>query len=228
MNRPRLLDLFCGAGGAGMGYHRAGFEVIGVDIHPQPDYPFEFIQGDWAEPLAFLPGLWKRQGRRYAIHASPPCQRYSTMTKKWARQDAHPDLVDPVREALELIGAPFVIENVVGAPLRDPVMLCGTMFGLAGGDWHLRRHRNFETGNGFSLGFPPAVCHHAPGHAMAVYGHPGGSSRRDPNARFGSFAEWKVAMGVDWMAADELAESIPPAYTEWIGTRLLAALEVAA
>jgi DNA (cytosine-5)-methyltransferase 1 len=219
--RPVLLDLFCGAGGAAMGYHRAGFDVVGVDIKPQPEFPFEFIQGDWQDPLWVLPGVWERQGRPYAIHASPPCQAYSTMTKKWGRSAEHPDLVAPVREHLEAIGAPFVIENVAGAPLADPVMLCGSMFGLEGDGWYLKRHRLFEA-HGFSL-WPPGPCAHR-GAAMAVFGHPGGSSKRDPKARFGSFAEWKVAMGIDWMKAGELAESIPPAYTEWIGRQLFAAL----
>lgn len=209
-----------------MGYRRAGFDVVGVDVKPQPHYPFEFIQAEWDEPLYVLPGLWEREGIPYAIHAIPPCQRYSTMTRKWDRQGDHPDLVDPVREHLELIGAPFVIENVAGAPLRNPVTLCGTMFGLSGDDWHLRRHRLFETS--WSLSWPPASCNHAPGNAMAVFGHPGGSSRRDPKARFGSFAEWQAAMGVDWMSATELAEAIPPAYTEWIGRQLLSALGAAA
>lgn len=221
MSRPILLDLFCGAGGAAMGYHRAGFDVVGVDIKPQPHFPFEFIQADWEEPLGILPGLWERQGRPYAIHASPPCQAYSTMTKKWGRSAEHPDLVEPVREHLEMIGAPFVLENVVGSPLVDPVMLCGTMFGLVGSDWHLRRHRIFEP-HGFDL-WPPASCAHRPGYAMAVYGHPGGSSKRDPKARFGSFAEWQRAMGIDWMTAAELAEAIPPVYTEHIGAELIRA-----
>ncbi len=215
----RLLDLFCGAGGAAMGYHRAGFEVIGVDIAPQPHYPFEFIQADWEDPLAVLPGLWERHGEPYVIHASPPCQAYSTMTKKWGRSAEHPDLVAPVRERLLEIGAPYVIENVVGAPLLDPIRLCGSSFGLP-----VRRHRLFE------MSHPPLLvppCQHA-GPALQVNGHPGGSSRRDPNARFGSTEEWKAGMGIDWMSAPELAEAIPPAYTEWIGRQLLAALERAA
>lgn len=216
MSKPRLLDLFCGAGGAAMGYHRAGFDVVGVDIEPQPRFPFEFIQASWDEPLMFLPGLWEREGVPYVIHASPPCQRYSTMTKKWGRSDDHPDLVEPVREHLQLVGAPYVIENVVGAPLLNPIRLCGSSFGLP-----VRRHRLFEMSDPPLL-VPP--CQHD-GPALQVNGHPGGSSKRDPNARFGSTEEWKVGMGIDWMNAPELAEAIPPAYTEWIGRQLIAVLE---
>lgn len=217
MTRPRLLDLFCGAGGASAGYERAGFEVIGVDLYPQPNYPYEFIQADWEEPLWFLPGLWEREGVPYAIHASPPCQRYSTMTKKWGREDDHPDLIEPVREHLEAIGVPFVIENVAGAPLQNATMLCGSMFGLGSEGYQLRRHRLFEP-HGFDL-WPPAACHHQ-GQALPVYGHPGGSSKRD-GLKFPGASAWREGMGIDWMSIKELAESIPPAFTEWVGAALL-------
>ncbi|HUW17347.1 MAG TPA: hypothetical protein VMW94_09740 [Actinomycetes bacterium] len=223
--KPLLLDLFCGAGGASMGYHRAGFEVVGVDVEPQPHYPFEFIQADWAEPLTVLPGLWERQGRPYAIHASPPCQRYSSMTKRWARSADHPDLVDPTREALELIGAPYVIENVEGAPLLDPLRLCGSMFGLGSQGYGLRRHRIFEAGGGFTLDWAPAMCNHV-GPALPVYGHAGGKSKRD-GLTFPGTDAWREGMGIDWMTGKELAESIPPAYTEWIGRMLLPVTEAA-
>lgn len=222
MSKPRLLDLFCGAGGAAMGYSRAGFEVVGVDIKPQPHYPFEFIQASWEEPLMFLPGLWEREGVPYAIHASPPCQRYSSMTKRWDRSDEHPDLVDPVREHLELIEAPFVLENVEGAPLRSPLMLCGSMFGLGSQGYGLRRHRIFEPGGGFTLDWPPASCSHV-GPALPVYGHAGGTSKRD-GLKFPGTDAWREGMGIDWMTGNELAESIPPAYTEWIGRQLIASL----
>jgi DNA (cytosine-5)-methyltransferase 1 len=220
MSKPRLLDLFCGAGGAAMGYHRAGFDVVGVDIKPQPHYPFEFLQASWDEPLMVLPGLWERDGIPYAIHASPPCQRYSGMTKKWGRSLDHPDLVDPVRDHLDLIGAPYVIENVEGAPLRDPTMLCGTMFGLRSGEYRLRRHRLFEA-HGFTV-WPPASCAHI-GPALPVYGHAGGKSKRD-GLTFPGTDAWREGMGIDWMTGNELAESIPPAYTEWIGRQLIEAL----
>ena len=116
----RLLDLFCGAGGASEGYRRAGFDVVGVDLAPQPRYPFPFVLADWRDGLARITGEWKRGGVAYAIHASPPCQRYSSMTKKWGRSKNHPDLVATVREALLATGVPFVIENVPGAPLFAP------------------------------------------------------------------------------------------------------------
>ena len=217
--RPRLLDLFCGAGGVAVGYHRAGFDVVGVDLSPQPHFPFEFIQADWEEPLAFLPGLWEREGIPYAIHASPPCQRYSTMTKKWGREESHPDLVEPVQMALRELaeeGMPYVIENVVGAPLDDPVTLCGSMFGLGSQGYQLRRHRIFESNVFF---FPPAMCNHA-GRALPVYGHAGGRSKRDGISFPGTDA-WREGMGIDWMTGKELAESIPPAYTEGIGKQLI-------
>ena len=219
--KPRILDLFSGAGGAAMGYHRAGFEVVGVDIKPQPHYPFEFIQADWAEVLYILPGLWEREGVPYAIHASPPCQRYSTMTKKWGRSDDHPALVEPVREHLEMIEVPFIIENVIGSPLINTIMLCGSMFGLGAEGYQLRRHRLFEP-HGFNLKAPTS-CNHV-GQALPVYGHSGGSSKRD-GLRFPGISAWKTGMGIDWMIAPELAESIPPAYTEWIGTQLLKSME---
>lgn len=215
--KPILLDLFCGAGGAAMGYHRAGFDVVGVDIKPQPHFPFEFIQSDWEEPLHVLPGLWEREGRPYAIHASPPCQRYSLMTKRWARSNNHPNLINPVREHLETIGAPFIIENVMGAPLVNTTMLCGSMFGLGAEGYQLRRHRLFEP-HGFNLR-SPHKCNHE-GQALPVYGHPGGSSKRD-GLKFPSAAVWRVGMEIYWMTVPELAASVPPAYTEWVGTSLM-------
>lgn len=221
--RPRLLDLFCGAGGAAMGYHRAGFDVVGVDINPQPHYPFEFIQADWEEPLTILPGLWERDGIPYAIHASPPCQRYSSMTKRWDRSDDHPDLVAPVRDWLEAVEVPFVLENVEGAPLHSPLMLCGSMFGLGSQGYGLRRHRIFEGGGGFEIGWAPASCHHE-GPALPVYGHAGGKSKRD-GLTFPGTDAWREGMGIHWMTGKELAESIPPAYTEWIGSQLIALLQ---
>ncbi len=204
-----------------MGYHRAGFEVVGVDIKPQPHFPFEFIQDGWAGPLTTLPGLWERTGRRYAIHASPPCQRYSTMTKKWGREDSHPDLVEPVRDELALIGVPFVIENVPGAPLESPITLCGSMFGLGSGDYQLRRHRIFESN--IDLSTPPR-CAHDGRQSLPVYGHAGGRSKRD-GLKFPGTDAWREGMGIDWMSGKELAESIPPAYTEWIGQRLMDAIQ---
>src|SRR3990167_2746873 len=219
--KPRLLDLFCGAGGAAMGYHRAGFEVVGVDIKPQPHFPFEFIQANWEEPLHYLPGLWEREGIPYALHASPPCQRFSVMTKKWGRSEEHPDFVGDVREALQEVGCHYIIENVVGAPLHSPVMLCGSMFGLGSQGYRLRRQRIFEASFDF---WPPASCSHV-GQALPVYGHAGGRSKRD-GLRFPGTDAWREGMGIDWMTGNELAEAIPPAFTRWVGRQILEALNV--
>ena len=154
MSKPRLLDLFCGAGGAAMGYHRAGFEVVGVDISPQPNYPFEFYQLDatalvqdvdnkcWHESQTktTLPGAsYACLGNFDAIHASPPCQRYTTLVAQAGTFGDYPDLVEPIREILKASGLPYVIENVPGAPIEG-VLLCGSMFGLK-----VIRHRVFES-----------------------------------------------------------------------------------
>lgn len=193
-----------------MGYYRAGFEVVGVDNKPQPHYPFEFILADALEvPLEGFD----------AYHASPPCQRYSTMTKKWGREDEHPDLIGKTRERLLATGKLYVIENVPQAPLIEPLMLCGTMFGLHSGEYRLRRHRHFETN--FSI-FAPATCCHI-GKALPVYGHAGGRSKRDGLSFPGTDA-WREGMGIDWMVGNELAEAIPPAYTEYIGKYLIRGL----
>jgi DNA (cytosine-5)-methyltransferase 1 len=205
--RPRLLDLFCGAGGAAMGYHRAGFDVVGVDINPQPHYPFEFHQAD---ALTYpLDGF-------DAIHASPPCQSYAITNNIWKKPEGHyPDLVEPIRERLLASGLPWVIENVPGAPLIDPVTLCGNSFGL-----RVYRHRLFES---------QAVFLMAPGHprhtARASYGRtPTPSEFFTISGHFGDVEGGKLAMGIDWMTRQELAQAIPPAYTEWIGRQLLASL----
>lgn len=226
----RLLDLFCGAGGAAMGYHRAGFEVVGVDIKPQKNFPFEFHQGD---ALTYpLDGF-------DAIHASPPCQAYSTMRKGLWKDREHPDLIAAVRERLIASGLPYVIENVPGAPLDDPMMLCGTMFGLGTAEGNqLRRHRYFECNFGLIL---TPECQHNDVSAVPVYGggqngdyhtprrkpktigvwgHAGGSSNRDGVVQFGTDKR-REAMGIDWMTGNELSESIPPAYTEYIGHYLM-------
>lgn len=215
--RPRLLDLFCGAGGAAMGYHRAGFDVIGVDINPQPNYPFKFIQGDALDVAnGGLPTF-------AAVHASPPCQRYSTMT---ADVDKHPDLVGPIRELLVASGLPYVIENVPQAPLVGPVTLCGSAFGL-----RVRRHRAFES-NAALIG---TECYHAEqGRPVGVYGqHPDRRQHFRPDGtqrgtKATTLGHGRRAMGIDWMTWPELAESIPPAYTEYIGRQLLDAMERAA
>ena len=143
----RILDLFCGAGGAGMGYHRAGFDVVGVDISPQPNYPFEFYRGDALEYLASY-------GDRFdAIHASPPCQSSSALTKGTNKGRHYPDLIPATREALTRFDVPTVIENVQGSDLRRDVTLCGEMFGLG-----VIRHRYFEISR-FDVPQPKHVKH---------------------------------------------------------------------
>ncbi len=220
-SRPRLLDLFCGAGGAAVGYHRAGFDVVGVDIKPQPHYPFKFIQAD---ALEFT--RWGAVAYLFdAIHASPPCQAYSVLRR--ANPDAeYPNLIAPTRELLEATGLPYVIENVPGAPTRHLIVLCGSMFGLGANGRQLRRHRNFELS--FPMMSPP--CQHE-GEAIGVYGGgPTGrytfenGAKKDYYNRRGGYqgtiAEKQEAMGIDWMNAAEINQAIPPAYTELIGFQL--------
>jgi DNA (cytosine-5)-methyltransferase 1 len=214
--KPRLLDLFCGAGGAAMGYHRAGFEVVGVDINPQPHYPFEFHQAD---ALAFIEEGMLTQGDYWtgqvgffdAIHASPPCQAYSWAAKRWNVERA--DLVEPTRDLLQATGLPYVIENVIGAPLYQPLTLCGTQFGL-----EVIRHRLFESN--VMLMAPGVKCRHEgsvkDGTYVTVAGHGGDNIKGR-----GSRAAKQRAMGIDWMTDAELNEAIPPAYTEWIGRQLI-------
>lgn len=217
MSRPRLLDLFCNAGGATRGYQLAGFDVVGVDIEPQPDYcGDEFHQADALEfPLDGFD----------AIHASPPCQGYSTKTMDKGR---HPRLIEPVRERLVRAGVPYVIENVDGAKheLRNPFRLCGSSFGL-----RVRRHRWFESN--VLLMAPP--CDHAWQDAdkrFELYDH-GRWYRSGIVHVFGTGGgkgaeHWAEAMGIDWTDRAHLAEAIPPAYTEHIGRQLLTAIGVAA
>jgi len=198
-----------------MGYYRAGFEVVGVDIAGHPDYPFKIIEADAMTVLAdvdFLDGF-------DVITASPPCPRYSVATPA-ANRDNHPDLVGPVREALKAWGGPYVIENVPGSPLDDPLILCGSMFGLA-----VRRHRLFES----NVDLHAVRCRHK--NQKTVYGvygqhadRPGGWLRPDGTARglkATSVAHAQEVMGIDWMSSwSDLADAIPPAYTEWIGNLL--------
>jgi DNA (cytosine-5)-methyltransferase 1 len=207
--RPRLLDLFCGAGGCSVGYHRAGFDVTGVDIEPQPNYPFEFHQGD---AMTFpLEGF-------DVIHASPPCQRY--MTGGLVNRDTRPDLLGPIRARLAASGVPYVIENVPGAPLRRDLILCGSMFGL-----DVRRHRWFEL-NPRMIALTPSCDHSRP--AAGVYGNLHGKAGAWPGMLPSDLPTWQKAMGVDWMTAPELSEAIPPAYTEFVGAQILDQLTVAA
>ena len=212
-DRPRLLDLFCGAGGAGEGYHRAGFDVTGVDIKPQPHNPHKFIQADALEYA-------REHGREFdAIHASPPCQAYSVL-KSMKNAKHHIGLIPSTRKLLEAIGLPYIIENVPGAPLQSysclfgkhGVMLCGSMFDLGVERGYLRRHRLFETS--FSVK-QPFCNHHGP--AVGVYGHGGHTGKHRMLYR----KEASVAMGIDWMNRDEMCQAIPPVYTEFIGKQLM-------
>lgn len=205
--KPRLLDLFCGAGGSSMGYYRAGFEVEGVDNRPQPHYPFKFYQADALEfPLEGYD----------AYHASPPCQAYSKITAVAYREN-HPDLIDSTRQALLSTGKPYVIENVECARhlLINPIMLCGSMFGL-----QIWRHRWFEIyPETFFLQTP---CSHI-GHPVLVTGTP---KRKGVRIKEPTTAEIRVALTTDWMTKKEMDEAIPPAYTEYIGKQLLKCLTV--
>lgn len=214
--KPRLLDLFCGAGGAGMGYSRAGFEVVGVDINPQPHYPFEFHQADaLTYPLEGFD----------AIHASPPCQRYSAGSAAAGRSRTHPDYYEPIRDRLIRTGLPFVVENVLGAPYSHGFVLCGSMF-----DMRIRRHRNFETS---WLVLMPFYCDHGGDRPITITGNgahfeDGGGIRDYSHSRHASRSLWPELMGMPWAEGHEIAEAIPPAYTEWIGRQLLAVIERAA
>jgi len=203
----RLLDLFCGAGGAGMGYHRAGFEVVGVDLNPQPNYPFEFHQAD---ALGVLDWGWPVLGRFDAIHASPPCQAYAPVTNWRGSQADHPDLFAPVRDRLVASGVPWVIENVPHAPFSPDFILCGSQFGLP-----IRRHRWFLTS--WTAGALVAPCMHSSRDLAFDHGGTGATE-----------SEYRAAMGVPWMTVKESRNAIPPAYTQYIGEHLMAHLGVAA
>jgi DNA (cytosine-5)-methyltransferase 1 len=198
-----------------MGYHRAGFDVVGVDIKPQPNYPFECVVDD---ALDYLEGqIFDRFLPFDAIHASPPCQAYSVLGSSYDRSK-HSDLVDRTRALLQRAGLPYVIENVPGSPLVNPVQLCGSSFGLG-----VRRHRLFECS--FPIMVPP--CNHASQRpkyriyehgkwsispVVRVFGDPGGKAAE----------HWNDAMGIDWMTRKEIVQTIPPAYTQYVGEQLLA------
>jgi DNA (cytosine-5)-methyltransferase 1 len=197
--KPRLLDLFCGAGGAAMGYYRAGFEVVGVDIKPQPHYPFEFHQAD---ALTYpLDGF-------DAYHASPPCQRYTRCTPPQFKNN-HPDLIGAVRGRFK--GLCYVIENVPDARrlLIAPVMFCGTMFGL-----HTHRHRYFEAPALIFTLLPKCQRIRLP---VVVTG----CTRRRTGRLEYPVEACRRALGIDWMVRKEIDEAIPPAYTEYIGKQLM-------
>lgn len=213
MSKPKLLDLFCGAGGCAKGYHDAGFEVIGVDLNPQPRFPYEFHQADALEYLDTAD-----LSQFAVIHASPPCQHYTLMlNNNQSRKDDHPDLIDIIRDRLLASGKPYIIENVVGSPVRNPIMLCGAMFGL-----RVYRHRLFESN--IYLYQPQH-----PRHKLKA-AHAGTTPKKDefycPIGHFADMKGSKLAMGIDWeVTKPELAQAIPPAYTRYIGQQLLAYID---
>lgn len=221
MSRPLLLDLFCGAGGASVGYHRAGFDVVGIDINPQPRYPFTFILGDALAPPVRLAAFT-------AIHASPPCQAYSQLRHlPWLRGNAYWDSVPPTLEFLQASGLPWVCENVPGSPLVG-ITLCGLSFGLP-----LYRHRTFASNIGL-MALPHQKHTHVIGQGRMVNDRGKGtlnaSSARGSWGKGGivtvagrqcSRADAQKALGIDWMTVPEMVQSIPPAYTQFIGTQLI-------
>jgi DNA (cytosine-5)-methyltransferase 1 len=220
MAKMRLLDLYSGAGGCAKGFQMAGFHVTGVDIKPQPRYcGDEFLVGDALEFAA-------KHGKEYdVIHASPPCQHYSVATKaNPGLSGKHPDLVPATRRLLLAISKPWLIENVVGAPVGG-IMLCGSMFGLL-----VQRHRWFESSE---VLFIPRECDHS----KFVGDYPCGRSNKPTNKRAGERSRvvhcyghggsrgprelWQKAMGIDWMTMKEMAQAIPPAYTHHLGSQLI-------
>ena len=211
MSRPKALDLFCGAGGASMGLHLAGFDVTGVDIRPQPRYPFTFVQADaLTYPLEDYDFVW----------ASPPCQQYTAMLNHGQVERNYPQLIGAVRDRLTAWGGVWVVENVPGAPLEGwVIMLCGAMFGL-----RVYRHRHFECS-------VPVLSPLHPAHAMRVE-----RASLIPSEASGLFASVvgkhgrtalaRKYMGVDWVMSDvELSQAIPPAYSEYLGRQIIAQLE---
>lgn len=224
--RPmRALDLFCGAGGATKGLQRAGFHVTGVDIKPQPRYCGDaFHQADALEfPLDGFDFIW----------ASPPCQAHTSM-KTMPDAKPHIDLIPQTRVMLRRSGSPYVIENVVGAPLLSPILLCGSMFNLGFEDAELRRHRLFESSHGILA----PKCQHGKRDVIGIYGGHHRNRRRRTIGVYGEgcrdsvrkvdrgvadfgVAAGREAMGIDWMTIAELCESIPPAYSEFIGRQIM-------
>lgn len=218
----RLLDLFCGGGGAAMGYSRAGFEVVGVDINRQGNYPFPFVRADAIE---YLNKMWEdlQRGDKLqfdAIHASPPCQAFTRKAADWGRKRNHwldhPDLIAPTRDLLIGLNLPYVIENVPGAPIRHDLMLCGTMFDLT-----IRKHRYFESN--VPLSPAPRLC----SDHSECYNPWQGKGR--------SAAKLRVAMDIDWLPISggasrkvgytgDLFNAIPPAYTEHVAKSLIEVL----
>lgn len=220
MSKPRLLDLFCCAGGAGMGYAMAGFEVTGVDVVVHPRNPHSVIERN----ALSLDPAWIKQNFD-AVHASPPCQGYTSMRHAPGAKGA-PLLIHQTRSLIEATGLPWVIENVEAArsEMRAPILLCGSMFGLSAQGFELQRHRLFETN--FPVEQPP--CSHSGKPVIGVYGgharnrsaKQGGRGTKDVWIG-GHKAAASEALGINWMTLNELSEAIPPAYTKHIGLQIL-------
>jgi DNA (cytosine-5)-methyltransferase 1 len=210
----KLLDLYCKAGGASKGYQLAGFEVVGVDIKKQKRYPYEFIQADCLELMKDMDFLRSFD----VITASPPCQTHSItqhLRNAQGKSTDKIDLIPQTREALVASGKPYVIENVPGSPLINPIRMCGSAFGLK-----VRRHRLFES----NIQLTSSVCKHKEqGKPVGIYG-----SMRDEIPKGGhtakSIEQAREAMGIDWMIWGELVEAIPPVYTETIGKQILSVI----
>lgn len=244
-DKPVLLDLYCKAGGATRGYQRAGFRVVGVDKDPQPNYcGDEFFQADALDVLEAL--LEERQvgllwptaiANLAAVHASPPCQAYTAF--RWMRPGAssYPELIEPTRELLRALPRPYVIENVPGAPLIDPIQLCGSMFGLAIAEGELRRHRLFECS--FPVEAPPRCFHPRGRKTLGIYG---GGTRQSTRPALRNERGWlkggatdkanlrqaQELMEMPWANRAEICQAIPPAYTEYIGRALMEHLAASA
>jgi len=207
--KMKMLDLFCCEGGAGMGYHMAGFDVTGIDIEQQPRYPFVFVCDDALEHLA------EHGGEYDAVHASPPCQGYSHLTPD-AHKCKYPKLIPQLRDMLRQLGKPYVIENVAGArhELENPVMLCGSMFGL-----RTQRHRYFETN--FHIAAPSACDHSQIPLLVTTASKASRAKRFALGMKPKSVKNAPAAYGIDWMSCEGLKECIPPAFTAFIGGAIL-------
>jgi DNA (cytosine-5)-methyltransferase 1 len=208
------LDLFCGAGGASMGLHDAGFEVVGVDIEPQPSYPFEFVQRNVLDLLLIDPRSVD------FVWASPPCQAFTAYKRRPDHVYESPNLIPATRELLQDSGLPYVIENIPGArtELVDPIQLCGSSFGL-----DVRRHRLFECS--FPIKAPPCD------HSWQTPRFPPATNRTNKRCTV-EVGVWRIplevqqkAMGIDWMTRKELSQAIPPAYAEYIAKEVIRFLD---